>query len=170
MITYLDNTIDMSVNPRHETPDERDGRIRLTIRKLSTDRSRLRKEVIEQRKSMKQLRTKIIFWRKKSSTLSINFTESSVMSQQRIKSLQKRVKTLMTQNQSLMKRNQLLTDQNKSFSECFDFTGDTDIVVPDDPQPNEVEDIEKNKPVESSEKAKKRKRKTSVRKSVRNKK
>ena len=160
----------MSVNPRHETPDERDGRIRLTIRKLSTDRSRLRKEVIEQRKSMKQLRTKIIFWRKKSSTLSINFTESSVMSQQRIKKLEKQVKTLIGQNQSLIKKNQSLTDQNKSFSECFDFTSDIDTVVPDDPQPNEVEDIEKNKPVESSEKAKKRKRKTSVRKSVRNKK
>ena len=61
LIISLHNTIDMSVNPRHETPDERDGRIRLTIRKLSTDRSRLRKEVIEQRKSLKELRKKSFF-------------------------------------------------------------------------------------------------------------
>ena len=164
----MSNTID--VNPSHETPCEKDDRINLTIMKLSVDRTRLRKEVSEQRKSMKELRKLIIFWKKKSNTLSINFTESSAMSQHRIKKLEKQVKTLIGQNQSLIKKNQSLTDQNKSFSECFDFTTDIDTVVPDDSQPNKVEDIEKNKPVESSEKPKKRKRKTSVRKSVRNKK
>ena len=126
------------------------------------DRTRLRKENIDQRKSMKKLRETIIFWRKKCSSLSIDFTESSVISQQRIKKLEQQVKTLITQNQSLI-------EENKSLSECFDLT---DTVVPDDPQPIEVEDVEveKNKSVENPEKNKKRKRNTPVRKSVRNKK
>ena len=126
------------------------------------DRTRLRKENIDQRKSMKKLRETIIFWRKKCSSLSIDFTESSVISQQRIKKLEQQVKTLITQNQSLI-------EENKSLSECFDLT---DTVVPDDSQPIEVEDVEKNKPVESPEKNKKRKRNTPtpVRKSARNKK
>ena len=141
--------------------------------KLSVDRTRLRKEVIKQRESMKTLRETIIFYKRKTAKLSINFTEKSAISQEKIKTLQKQVESLTAQNQSLISRNELLTEQNTSIFDCLDFTGDIDnTVVSDGSQPIEVEveDVDKNKTVQTPQKTKKRKIKTPVRKSIRNKK
>lgn len=141
--------------------------------KLSVDRTRLRKEVHQQRKSMKKLRETIVFYKRKTAKLSITFTETSAISKAKIKTLEQQVISLMNQKQALINRNKLLTDQNRSIFDCFDFTGDIDnTVVSDDSKPIavEVEDVEKNKTVQTPQKPKKRKRKTSVRKSIRNKK
>ena len=55
--------------------------------KLSVDRIRLRKEVHQQRKSMKKLRETIVFYKRKTAKLSITFTETSAISKEKIKTL-----------------------------------------------------------------------------------
>ena len=131
----------------HETPEQKDDRVNLTILKLSTDRSRLREGMRKQSKLLFSQRKQIIHWRKKYTQTKIDFTELQVITQQKIKSFMKQVHELTTQNESLIQKNQ-------SLSQCFDFTGDIDTFCPDESQPVEV--TEQNKPTEGPKKRKKR--------------